>query len=100
MASCPLPKDNCTDRIRLLLASFLQARNERHFRSAEWRVTGQGLSTVGTSQRSAGLTLYRLSALDRKQQTARVYAGGMNLNDKMIVQTSSERELFPTLVEC
>ncbi len=26
------------------LASFLQARNERHFRSAEWRVTGQGLS--------------------------------------------------------
>jgi len=26
------------------LASFLQARNERHFRSAQWRIAGQDLS--------------------------------------------------------
>jgi len=57
------------------LASFLQASDERHFRSASGESAGQDLSNSWNQPRSARLTLLPAYRPESEQQTVRLYAG-------------------------
>ncbi len=75
------------------LASFLQARNEPHFRSAQWRIAGQDLSNSWNQPAERRINVANVDTLAPKW----VFTTGSD------VQTPSKEEFVParsSSVEC